>query len=329
MRNINFGIIGCSDVAERRFIPALIKSKSAKLEMIGSRNPQKARKLCERFYCSKYGSYRDVLTSPDVDAVYISIPITLREDIVLSAIRNNKHILIEKPAFMKFETASNVVALCKEKNKRILEDWSFRFHPQHAVVKDLIESKEIGEVKYFHGQFTYPFPESGNIRLQPELGGGVFFDSAGYPVVAARSILPNDPVSIFCIKHLDEKYQVDNFVQLQIEFENNVSANTIAGFGLHYNSTYSILGAKGRISVVRAYAVNEDMETIIRIETDKGIKKQVVSPRNQFLLMIDEFCSQILFDKSPKYDFENDMLTQNMIMDAALKSSVENKSILL
>jgi len=45
--------------------------------------------------------------------------------------------------------------------------------------------------------------------------------------------------------------------------------------------------------------------------------------------MIDEVCSQILLNKPPKYDFEQDMLAQNMIMDAALKSSVENKAILL
>lgn len=327
MRKINFGIIGCSSVASRRFIPALLQSKYANLEMIGSRDTQKADVFADKFKCNKHGTYKDVITDPDIDAVYISTPITLREELVSFAIKNNKHVISEKPAFLAYNTASRVVALCKEYKVRIMEGWVFKYHPQHAIVRKHINNNRIGAVKYFDGQFTYPLPGPDNIRLKPELAGGVFYDSVGYPVAAAQLFISNKPVSVFCIRNFDEKYSVDNFVQIQIQFESNVNAHAVAGFGLHYNSTYSINGSKGRISVKRAYAVGEDMETSISIEADEGDEVITVPPHNQFLSMIDAFCLQILTNELPDYDIEENMLTQNLIMDAALKSSDNKRAV--
>ena len=329
MRRINFGIIGCSNVASRRFVPALLQSQYANLEMIGSRDPQKAKKFADKFKCNRHGTYRDVIADPDIDVIYISTPITLREELVLFAIKNNKHVISEKPAFLDYNTASRVVALCKEYKVRIMEGWVFKYHPQHAIVKKHIINNRIGAVKYFDGQFTYPMPEPDNIRLKPELAGGVFYDSVGYPVVAAQLFITDKPSSVFCIRNFDEKYLVDNFVQILIQYEDNVNTHAVAGFGLHYSSTYSIIGSKGRISVRRAYAVGENMETAISIETDEGDEEITVPPHNQFLSMIDAFCSQILFDDVSKDDFEDDMLNQQLIMDAALRSDNDKRAVSL
>jgi len=329
MSKVNFGIIGCSSVASRRFIPALLQSQYANLEMIGSRDSQKAEAFADKFKCIKHGTYKDVITDPDIDVVYISTPITLREELVSFAIKNNKHVISEKPAFLDYNTASRMVALCKEYKVRIMEGWVFKYHPQHSIVKKHINNNRIGAVKYFDGQFTYPLPEPDNIRLKPELAGGVFYDSVGYPVAAAQLFISDKPVSVFCIRNLDEKFLVDNFVQIQMQFENNVNAHAVAGFGLYYSSTYLINGSKGRISVKRAYAVGEDMETTVSIETDEGDEVITVPPHNQFLSMIDAFCLQILTNELPNYYFEDDMLTQHLIMDAALKSSINKEIVFL
>jgi predicted dehydrogenase len=329
MKKLNIGIIACSNVAVKRFIPALLKSQCANLYIVGSRDVAKAHKTANHFNCDKYGTYNDVFINANVDVVYISTPITLREELTLSAIKNNKHVICEKPAFISFETASKLVALCKQNKVRILDGWSFKFHKQHEIVKKYIESGIIGDVIFFSGQFMYPHPKKGDIRLNPELGGGVFFDAAGYPVVAAQMFITNSPVSVFCTRNFDDDYSVDNFVIIQIQYEKNINAIAIAGFDLQYNSTYSITGTKGRISVKRAYAVEEKMETTINIETNDGIEEIAVSPQNQFLLMIDEFCSQIKGNRLLENNLDKDMLDHHFIMDAALKSSIEKKPVFL
>ena len=111
MRKLNIGIVACSNVAVKRFIPALLKSKNANLSIIGSRYLEKAQKIADQFNCSNYGNYNDVLINKDVDVVYISTPITLREELTVTAIKNNKHVICEKPAFIDFDTSSKVLAL--------------------------------------------------------------------------------------------------------------------------------------------------------------------------------------------------------------------------
>ena len=325
MRKLNIGIVACSNVAVKRFIPALLKSKNANLYIIGSRYLEKAQKIADQFNCANYGTYNDVLINKDVDMVYISTPITLREELTVTAIKNNKHVICEKPAFTIFKTASRLAAMSKKYNVRILDGWSFKYHKQHEIVKNLIENDTIGEIKNFVGQFTYPHPGPRDIRLNPELCGGVFFDSAGYPVVASRLFIDSKPVSVYCTRHINEKYSVDDYVSLQIQYGKDINAIGIAGFGLHYNSTYSITGTRGRISVLRAYAVPDNMETNITIETNEGIDKIKVPPQNQFLSMIDAFCAQIIDESSSIYNSDNELLMHHSIMDVAFTSSIKNK----
>ena len=325
MRKLNIGIVACSKVAVNRFIPAIQKSRFANLHTIGSRNLEKAQQIAEQFNCENYGTYSDLLINKDVDLVYISTPITLREELAITAIKNNKHVICEKPAFSSFKTASRLAELGKKYNVKILDGWSFKYHNQHEIVKNYVDNGSIGEIKNFFGQFTYPHPGPKDIRLNPELCGGVFFDSAGYPVAASRLFINSKPVFIFCKKHINEKYLVDDYVSLQIQYGKDIHAIGITGFGLHYNSTYSITGTRGRISVLRAYAVPDNMETNITIETNEGIDRIKVPPQNQFLSMIDSFCTQIIDERSSIFNSDNELLMHHSIMDAAFKSSIKNK----
>ena len=57
MDKIKFGIIGCSKIAQRSVIPAILKSEFAEIEIIGSRNPEKAKQYSQQFSCDNYGTY--------------------------------------------------------------------------------------------------------------------------------------------------------------------------------------------------------------------------------------------------------------------------------
>src|SRR5208283_100283 len=91
-----------------------------------------------------------------------------------------------------------VVERCRAAGVRLLEGYAFKFHPQHAFVRSLIEQGRTGRPRLFTAEFTYPRPPENDIRLNPRLDGGVFRDSAGYPVAAALLQIAGRPVSIFC-----------------------------------------------------------------------------------------------------------------------------------
>ena len=82
---LKFGIIGCSRIAKRSVIPAIIKSEYSKLEVIGSRSSDKAKKIASEVNCVSYGSYEDVISNNEIDIVYISTPIGTHEEWAIKA----------------------------------------------------------------------------------------------------------------------------------------------------------------------------------------------------------------------------------------------------
>jgi NDP-hexose-3-ketoreductase len=327
MGPLRFGILGCSNVARRRFLPSLRNASNARLERFGSRTPAKAAEYARLFDCAKTGTYEDVLRDPEVDAVYISTPATLHRIWIEQAARHGKHILCEKPAALNWETAAEMVRLCREQRVCLLEGYGFAYHPQHAFTRALIEQDRIGAPRFFEAEFTYPRPPAGDIRLRQDLAGGVFFDAGGYPFAALRAVLPWKPVSVYCHVNMDPAGGVDDWVSMMLHFAGGETAHLATGFGLSYRSKYAVLGVKGRVQVERAFAIAPDAKATVTLETDAGVESFSIDPADQFRLMIEDFASQCAKDGAGGLDFERNLLRQQALMDAAWRSSRESQSI--
>ena len=324
MAPLRFGIIACSNVARRRFLPALRNSTLARLERIGSRDSAKAEQFAREFSCAKFGDYETVLADPDVDIVYISTPPSLHHDWVLKAANAGKHIWCEKPAFSDYRTAVKSVERCQAAGVWLIEGFVFKYHPQHAKAKSIIAGQKIGVPRFMYSEFTYPRPADGDIRLKPDLEGGVFHDSAGYPVAAALLQMPSKPAEVFCQLGKDSATGVDDSFTMWLRFSGGETAQLLSGFGLQYRSTYAILGTHGRLSVNRAFSVAPNMKATLQLETDTGDETVSVDPADQFLLMIDDVARGIQDgDKAKKSAFESDLLRQHAVMDAAGRSHRE------
>lgn len=329
MSPVRFGIIACSSVARRRFLPALAASKVAQLVHVGSRDAAKAAECAREFSVAKSGSYEAVLADPDVEVVYISTPSSLHEEWVRKAAAAGKHVLVEKPAFGDFRSAVAVVDRCRAAGVRLAEGYSFRWHPQHAVVRSLVTQGRVGQPRFFSAEFTYPRPPENDIRLKPELDGGVFRDSAGYPVAAALLQMPGRPVSVFCQLGRDQATGVDDSFSLWMRFAQGETAQVLVAFGAHYRSRYAIVGTQGRVESERAFAVGPQMKTFIALETDAGQERIEVAADDQFRLMLDDFSVQIRGGSAPPNNFEADLLLQHAVMDAAARSQREGRMISL
>ena len=327
MSPVRFGIIACSSVARRRFLPALRTAKRAQLVHVGSRDAAKAAQFAREFSAAKSGDYDAVLADPAVEAVYISTPPSLHEEWVLKAVAKGKHVLCEKPAFGDFRSAVGVVDRCRAAGVRLAEGYSFRWHPQHAVVRSLLEQGRIGQPRFFSSEFTYPRPPENDIRLSPQLEGGVFRDSAGYPIAAALLQISGRPVSVFCRLGQDRATGVDDSFSLWMRFASGETAQMLVAFGAYYRSRYSISGTQGRVEAERAFSVGPETKTIVALETDAGPEKIEMAPDDQFRLMVDDFSDQIRGGDPSRKNFELEILRQHEVMDAAARSHRESRVI--
>ncbi len=336
MTPIRFGIIGCSRIAKRSVIPGIIRSDFTELEFIGSRSIEKAEEFAKQFACKKFGTFQDVLSDNDVDAVYISTPIGTHEEWSIKASLEGKHIYCEKSSTVSFESAKKMIESSKQNNVRLMEGFMFKFHPQHKKVKELINNKMIGDLLSFDGKFGFPaFPE-GDIRYNKDLGGGFLNDSGCYPIAASRMIFENEPVSVSCNLIMDSKIGVDVKGTSYMIFQNGNSASITYGNGNYYQAQYGIWGSKGTISLERAYSVPKDFETNVRLQysynpdwNSKKDENYKIAPVDHFLEMINEFCLDISGKQKSKINFENELKNQAKVMEAHRISNNEKRLVTL
>ena len=334
MEPLKFGIIGCSRIAKRSVIPAIIKSEYAELEIIGSRSIDKAKDFAKEFNCEKFGTYEDVISDDSVDVVYISTPIDTHAKWSNKATAAGKHVYVEKSSTYSFDSAKKMVQSAKENNVRLMEGFMFRFHPQHQKVKELINEGKIGEVKSFHGVFGFPaFPE-GDIRYAPSTRGGGFLNDSGcYPICASRMIFDEEPLSVFCNqKMIPTKNDVTDVSGTAIlYYENGKTASISYINGSYYQAKYEVWGTEGVISLDRAYSVPPDFTTKVTLQHNtennwNGRRTEIfeIEPKDHFLEMIDMFCLEITGTKNASFNFEQELLNQRKVLTAAVHSMGNN-----
>lgn len=325
-RKIRFGIIGCSRIANSSTIPAILESQYAELEFIGCRTTVKAKKFARKFNCKKSGNYEDVLNDSQVDAVYISVPIGLHEKWSIRAARAGKHILCEKSSTDSYESAKKMVSESKKNNVRIMEGFMFRFHPSIQKVSSLVNKKTIGKIFSFQSRYGFPSISRKDIRYQKKLGGGILNDVGCYPICASRILFNEEPKSVYCNLITDKKYKIDEFANILLAFKDGKVAEMNVGYGVFYQSIYEIWGSKGMLSLSRAYNIPSDMSASLKINAEKVIEMNV-KPVNHFKLMIDNFSKEIQGVKKYSFNFEEDLLKQARVIEAARKSNIEKRRI--
>lgn len=324
---IRFGIIGCSSIAIKSAIPSIIDGKFSTLEMIGSRDIKKSKKIAKKFSCLEYGSYDQVLKNNNIDAVYISLPIKLHEKWICRAAKAGKHVLCEKSAVLSENSARKVIQVCKDNNVRIMENFVFKFHPQHKKIFELIEKKSIGKIHTIDAKFGFNIKyNKNNFRFSKKLGGGALNDIGTYLISTSKFIYKEVPHSIFCNLEIDKKTKIDTRGNILLSFSNNKSALLSFGYNNYFQSTYNIWGTKGMIKSERAFNVNKNMETEISIYQNDKIKKLKLAPKNQFQIAVDKFCSEIQ-NGINKINFEQDLLEQAIILDAVKRSAKKKSQI--
>ena len=336
MDSLRFGIIGCSRIAKRSVIPAILKSEFAELQTIGSRSVDRAKEFSSEFNCKNYGTYEDVISDESVDAVYISTPIGTHEEWAIKAANAGKHIHCEKSSTTSFESAKKMIENSKQNNVRIMEGFMFRFHPQHQKVKDLINNNKIGDLVSFNGTFGFPaFPE-GDIRYNKKLGGGFLNDSGCYPVCASRMIFEEEPIGVSCNLSIDAKTGVDVRGTSYMIFDKEKTASITYGNGNYYQSKYNVWGSGGIISLERAYSVPPDFKTSVNIQSNTentwdGTKNEnyEINPTDHFLEMINVFCLEISGKKKSSFSFEQELENQAKVMELHRISSRENRFVSL
>ncbi len=84
------------------------------------------------------------MADPEVDAVYIALPVAMHADAAIAALRAGKHVLCEKPMAINFAEAERMVAEARAAGRLLGVAYYRRLYPKLMRAKQLIAEGAIG-----------------------------------------------------------------------------------------------------------------------------------------------------------------------------------------
>jgi predicted dehydrogenase len=141
---LRWGVVGTGWIAER-FVDAVQSKTRQQVAAVGSRSGAGAASFARRFGIPRpHGSYEDLVTDPEVDAVYVATPHPSHLPHGLLALNAGKHVLIEKPLALNAREAHELQARASELGLYCAEAMWTLFTPKFDVIGQIIDSERTG-----------------------------------------------------------------------------------------------------------------------------------------------------------------------------------------
>lgn len=100
----------------------------------------------KEFGCATYKSYKELLENPDINAVSIVLPDNMHYEAVEIAVKNRKHILLEKPLAKDLVDGEAIYSIVKDYDRIFTVGFLLRFDPRFTAIKEALDRGEIGEI---------------------------------------------------------------------------------------------------------------------------------------------------------------------------------------
>lgn len=258
MKTINWGIIGCGDVTERKSGPAFNKVEYSKLIAVMRRHAEKARDYAKRHNVPYwYDNAGELINHKDINAIYIATPPSSHLEYAIKALKANKHVYLEKPMTLNAIEAvqlCDVVASCKSK----LTIAHYRRQlPMFRKVKELLDSRIIGDIRCADITLLQPIgtdmitATEDNWRINKAIaGGGYFHDLAPHQLDLIHYLLGDYKNAHGFAVNQSKTYDAEDVVNGIIELENRIPCRGLWSFNVAEESRkdeMTIYGSLGEI----------------------------------------------------------------------------------
>ena len=276
MKMIRIGIICPSEIAFRRFLPSLFQNDQNKaifrftgiaiaspeewfdnLEKISKDlidNQQKdelkkAEAIIKQYGGKLFYSYEKIIQSGDIDAIYIPLPPALHYKWAMLALKNGKHVMVEKPSTTCFDDTKKLIDEARKKNLALHENYMFVFHNQISALNKVIsDGKSIGVPRLYRITFGFPRRALTDFRYNKKLGGGALLDAGGYTMRYATELLGPTVKVVAAQANYDRDFEVEIFGTATMVNSDGLTAQLAFGMDNDYRCDIEVWGSKGTLT---------------------------------------------------------------------------------
>lgn len=254
MEQIRWGIIGCGDVTEVKSGPAFNKVANSTLVAVMRRDEAKVRDYATRHNVPNwYTDATSLINDPTVNAIYVATPPSSHEAYTIAALNAGKPVYVEKPMSVDAAAAQRMTQAAIDNRQLLTVAHYRRAQPLYQKVKELIDTKVIGESRTIQIMLTRKLisdPGKG-WRVNSEIaGGGLFHDLAPHQLDILYHIF-GEPLRVEGMAtNQAGTYSAPDVVSGTAVFQENIQFNGTWTFNLQSdrdNDVCEITGDKGAI----------------------------------------------------------------------------------
>jgi len=317
MKNINWGIIGLGNIANK-FAESFSEVSNCSLKGIASKNNDNLNLFKDKFniedkFC--FNNYKDLISNTNIDIIYIALPNSFHAKYITECIENKKKVLVEKPAVTNFKEFKNIKKIIIQNETYFTEGFMYRYLPYLLKLKEIILSRSLGDVVEIKSNFNSKIykqkkifgfkirkPDYSSRLFKKDLGGGAILDLGCYPLsfsTFVNSLTHNVQLKDISLENIQKEYcesGVDIFSSAQINFNGKFKSNIMCSFKDKFDQSTEINFEKGSILINETWVPNKKM-TMHIVNQGNGNTMAFENKENICSYQIDNISSQLLNQK--------------------------------
>jgi predicted dehydrogenase len=156
---LRIGMVGCGEIAMEN-LKGIQDSGNSKITIAMDTNKNLAKSLAEQAQIKWTTDYEEVLTTPEVDAVFICTPHYLHASQGIKAAKAGKHVIVEKPMAITLKEAENLIQVCNTHQVKLTVPYVLRYEENILKVKQFIQMGAIGKIVAININWISDKPDS-------------------------------------------------------------------------------------------------------------------------------------------------------------------------
>ncbi|MBA4698406.1 Gfo/Idh/MocA family protein [Faecalicatena contorta] len=245
------------------------KLPQAELAAICEYDDEKRAAAEKEFNCKGYKDYKELLEDPEIEAVSIVLPDNMHREAVEIAVKNNKHILLEKPLAKELEDGKVMYELTKDYDKVFSVGFLLRYDPRFAMIKQRLDEGELGDIIHIYCRRNSPIIGPRRYVGASDLSMHVMIHDIDY----INWYMGCEPVKVFAKSRsvLLKENGMNDVIYAIVTYENGAIACMEACWVLPETSP-TIIDDKLELVGTKGVAYVDSCDNGVRFVTDKKVQ---------------------------------------------------------
>jgi len=305
-------------------ISAAHKSDRVQINAVASRDGARAEAYARDNEIPRaVGSYEELLTDPDIDAVYIPLPNSMHVEWSVRALEAGKHVLCEKPLSRRAADVEKAFSVADRTGRLLMEAFMYRHNPQTSRLKELVQSGAVGTPQLVRAAFSFNLTRPNDIRLSAELEGGSLMDVGCYCVSGSRNLF-GEPLTVFG-EQVTAPSGVDKVFSGTMRMADDVLASFDSALTLTTRDELEIIGDEASLFVDDPWHCRSPG---IQLRADDKVEEIDLDAADSYQLQLENFSDAINGRADPRLGRE-DAFGQARAIEALYRSADEKRPVSL